>query len=62
MSDAELVLPLETRDDHAHVIDQGSIDDRSIREVIKNIMQGGKEAFQQRAEKYRGLAPSRTFF
>ncbi len=57
MCDAELVLPLETRDGHAHVIDQGSIDDRTIREVIENIMQGGKEAFQQRAEKHRGLAP-----
>jgi chromosome segregation protein len=58
MGDAELVIPLEARDDHAYVIGQASIDDRSIQELIKTIMQGGEEAFQQRAEKYGGLAPS----
>lgn len=57
MSDAELVIPLEARDDHAYVIDRASIDDHSIREFIKTIMQGGEEAFQQRTEKYGGLAP-----
>ncbi len=61
MGDAELVIPLEARDDHAHVIGRGSIDDSSIRELIKTIMQGGEEAFQQRAEKYGGLAPSGNF-
>ena len=57
MGDAELVIPLEARDDHAYVIGQASIDDRSIQELIKTILQGGEEAFQQRAEKYGGLAP-----
>jgi len=58
MGDAELVIPLEVRDDHAYVIGQASIDEGSIQELIKTIMQGGEEAFQQRAEKYGGLAPS----
>jgi hypothetical protein len=58
IGDAELVIPLEARDNHAHVIGRASIDDRSIRELIKTIMQGGEEAFQQRAEKYGGLVPS----
>jgi hypothetical protein len=58
MGDAELVLPLEVRDHHAHIIDRASIDHRSIRELIKAMMRGGNEAFQQRAEKYGGLTPS----
>jgi ABC-type cobalamin/Fe3+-siderophores transport system ATPase subunit len=58
MGDAELVIPLEVQDHHAHIIDRASIDQRSIRELIKTIMRGADEAFQQRAEKYGGLAPA----
>ncbi|MGA2518207.1 MAG: hypothetical protein ABSG44_16880 [Thermodesulfobacteriota bacterium] len=58
MGDAELVIPLEVRENHAHIINQASIDHRSIRELIKTMMPGGGEAFQQRAEKYGGLAPA----
>jgi chromosome segregation protein len=58
MCDAELVMPLDIRGDHAHIIGHGSIDDRSIREHIKTILPGGEEAFQQRAKKYGGLAVS----
>lgn len=58
MCDAELVMPLDIRGDHAHIIGHGSIDDRSIREHIKTILPGGEEAFQQRAKKYGGLAAS----
>jgi hypothetical protein len=54
MGDAELVIPLEAQDDHVYAINQASIDDRSIQEHIKTLMQGGEEAFQQRAEKYGG--------
>jgi chromosome segregation protein len=57
MGDAELVIPVEARDQHAHIVDQASIDNRSIREFIKTTLQGGKEAFQKRAEKYGGLVP-----
>lgn len=58
MADAEIVFPLEARDDRAHVIGRGSIDERSMRELIKAIMEGEEKAFQQRAEKYGGLGPS----
>jgi chromosome segregation protein len=58
MADAELVIPLEARDDHAHIIGHASIDDRSVRELIKTLMQGGEEAFQQRAERYGGVSSS----
>ena len=54
MGDAELVIPLEVRENHAHVVNRASIDHRSIQELIKT-MKGGDEAFQQRAEKYGGL-------
>ncbi|NWF92215.1 MAG: AAA family ATPase [Syntrophaceae bacterium] len=55
MADAELVMPLEVRDDCAQIIGRASIDDRSIREFIKTAMEGGKEALKQRMEKYGGL-------
>ena len=38
--DAELVIPLELRDDHVHVLGPASIDDRSMREMIKTLTQG----------------------
>jgi len=43
MADAELVLPLEIRDDRASIVGEASIDDRSIREAIRSMMQGGKK-------------------
>jgi len=57
MGDAELVIPLEVRENHAYIINRASIDHRSIRELVKTMMQGGDKAFQQRAEKYGGLVP-----
>jgi chromosome segregation protein len=57
MGDAELVIPLEVRDERAHIIGRASIDDRSTQELIETLMQGGKEALQKRAKKYGGLAP-----
>jgi len=58
MGDAELVIPLEARDDHIHIMGQASIDDRSIQEIIRTIMKGGEEAFQERTKKYGGVSPS----
>ena len=51
MGDAELVIPLEVREDHAHVIGQASIDDRSIREIIKTTLENGEEVFEQYEKK-----------
>jgi len=60
MGDAELVISLEVRDDRAHIIGRASIDDRSMQELIKTVLQGGKEAFQKRAKKHGGLTPQCT--
>ncbi len=58
MGDAEIVIPLEARGNRVHIVGGASIDSRSIRELIKTIMEGGEEALQHRAEKYGGLRPS----
>ena len=58
MGDAELVIPLQARDDRVHIIAQGSIDDRSIREHIKTLIQGGEEAFQKGVDTFKRLIPS----
>ena len=55
IGDAELVISLEVRGDRAHIVGRASIDDRSMQELIKNLLQGGKEAFQKRAKKLGGL-------
>jgi len=55
MGDAELIISLEVRADHAHIVGRASIDDRSMQELIKRLLQGGKEAFQRRAKKHGGL-------
>lgn len=55
IGDAELVLALDVRENRAAVIGRASIDDLSIRELIKEIMEGGEEAFFRRAMKYGGL-------
>jgi chromosome segregation protein len=57
MGDAELVISLEVRGDRTHIVGRASIDDHSIQELIKNALQGGKEAFQKRAKKHGGLTP-----
>jgi hypothetical protein len=57
IGDAELVISLEARGDRAHVAGRASIDDRSMQELIKSILQGGKEALQKRAKKHGGLTP-----
>ncbi len=41
--DAELVIPLELRDDRFHVLGPASIDDRSMREMIKTLAQGKED-------------------
>jgi hypothetical protein len=55
IGDAELVLPLEVQKGRAHIVRRSSIDDSDTRNLIKQIMEGGDEAFQRRAEKYGGV-------
>ncbi|MCW3130211.1 MAG: hypothetical protein N2V75_08965 [Methanophagales archaeon] len=52
LGDSELILVLESREEHCEIVDNGSIDKNSIRKHIKDIMEGGEEAFKRRAEKY----------
>ncbi|MCD6399459.1 AAA family ATPase, partial [candidate division WOR-3 bacterium] len=55
LGDSELIVVLNATNDYCKVEDIGSIDKKSIRERVKNIMEGGEEAFKKRAEKYGGL-------
>lgn len=52
LGDAELVLPLEAVDGAARIQGSASIDEDGTRRFIKQIMEGGDEAFRMRAEKY----------
>lgn len=54
IGDAEIVIPFEARENRTHVIGGASIDNRSTRELIKTMMEGGEEALKRRAEKYGG--------
>ncbi|MCZ7547632.1 MAG: AAA family ATPase [Anaerolineales bacterium] len=49
---AELILALEAPEDHCNVAAQAAIDCREVQEFVRNVMEGGEEAFQRRAQKY----------
>lgn len=51
--DAELVVALVTRNGETHKEAAGSLQDRSVRDTICAVMEGGREAFEQR---YRRIA------
>jgi hypothetical protein len=55
LGDSELVLALEARENRAHIVGRASLDARSIRDLVRTIMEGGEEAFRRRAEKYGGV-------
>ena len=52
LGDSELILVLDAKENKCCVIDEGSIDKKSIQQHVKSIMEGGEEAFRRRAEKY----------
>ncbi len=52
LGDAELLAVLETEGDKCKIRAMGSIDDPDICEGIKEILEGGEEAFMRRKEKY----------
>jgi hypothetical protein len=58
LGDAELIVGLsaegEAQEGHARIDPAhiGSIDDRSVRELVEEILEGGKEAFERRRRKY----------
>ena len=53
--DAELVLSLADVGGRCQVRTRASIDDPSVREEIRTVLEGGAEAFRRRAQKYGGL-------
>ncbi len=55
LGDSELIIVLNATSNYCNIEDMGSIDKESIRVSVKNIMEGGEEAFRKRAEKYGGL-------
>ena len=50
--DAELIVVLDADEEHGWTACLGSIDDPTIREPVENILEGGREAFRIRKEKY----------
>ena len=58
LGDAELIVGLtasgEADGGHARIRPEhvGSIDDRPVRELVEEILEGGKEAFERRRRKY----------
>ena len=46
--DAENVIALDVRAGQTRIITQGGLQEPSIRDAICQIMEGGKEAFEQR--------------
>jgi len=58
LGDAELIVGLtasgEAEQGHARIAPEhvGSIDDRQVRELVEEILEGGKEAFERRRRKY----------
>ena len=58
LGDAELIVGLtasgEAERGHAGIAPEhvGSIDDRQVRELVEEILEGGKDAFERRRRKY----------
>lgn len=50
--DAELIVVLDADEEHGWIACLGSIDDPAMREPVENILEGGREAFRIRKEKY----------
>lgn len=52
--DAELIIAMEEIDNHGQIADGGigSIDNTNVKEKVISILEGGKEAFRMRREKY----------
>ncbi|NVK04741.1 MAG: PHP domain-containing protein [Flavobacteriia bacterium] len=52
LGDAELIIPLKSTSVKSHVLQDGSIDRETTREICCEILEGGKSAFKQRQELY----------
>ena len=52
LAHAEMIIALESQDDRCQVSLQGGMDNRTIQDFVRNVMEGGEEAFRRRARKY----------
>lgn len=52
LGDAELVLPLEAGGGQSRVVDSGSVDSPKTLERVVRLLEGGREAYRTRAERY----------
>lgn len=52
LAHAELIVALEASESNATVIAEGAIDKHDIQKFVRDVMEGGEDAFQRRAEKY----------
>jgi len=49
---AELIVALDAANEQAFISTQGAIDQKDIQEFVRNVMEGGEDAFRKRAQKY----------
>lgn len=52
LGDAELILSLEAEEERGWIEQYDAIDNPEVQEAVKKILEGGKEAFERRREKY----------
>jgi energy-coupling factor transporter ATP-binding protein EcfA2 len=52
LGDSEMLFPMKRQGDVGTVFDEGSIDREVTREAVQKILEGGRAAFQRRAEMY----------
>lgn len=52
LGDAELILAMEAEEERGWVEQRDAIDNTEVQEAVKKILEGGKEAFERRREKY----------
>jgi len=52
LGDAELILALEAEAERGWIEQGDAIDNLKVQEAVKKILEGGKEAFERRREKY----------
>ncbi|MGH2500293.1 MAG: AAA family ATPase [Candidatus Limnocylindria bacterium] len=52
LGDAELVLPLEAGGGQSRLVDSGSVDSPSTQERVIRLLEGGRDAYRTRAERY----------
>ena len=50
--DVELIVAFEASSGRSGIACQGAVDDLTVRKMVKEVMEGGEEAFRRRAEKY----------